>query len=307
MKRLFTFLKQVVKEFSDNSVVKYSAALSYYTIFSLAPMLIIIIAVSGFFFGKEAIQGEVYTQIKDFVGGDAALQIQSMIQNTQFTKGSPIATLISIIALVIGGTGIFGEVQDSLNKIWGLKIKTKKAWWKLILNRLISFSLIISLGFVLIVSLLLNALLAVIGSRLNNIFSGNERVFIFLINYILSFGITVLLFTVIFKVLPDARIKWKDVFIGAIITAFLFVIGKWGISYYLGRNNMSNVYGTAGSIIVIMVWTYYSSLILYLGSIFTKIYAKEYGGKIRPNDYSVWIKMEEIPVSNIPIKEEMTK
>lgn len=303
-KNLFNFFKQIVREFGDSNILKYSASLSYYTIFSLAPMLIIIISICGFLFGKDAIQGQVYVQIKDFVGSDAALQIQEMIKNTHLTKDSFIATLIGIIILLIGGTGIFGEIQDSLNKIWGLKIKPKTNWWKVVLNRLISFSLIISLGFVLMVSLLVNALLAVLGDHLNQLFSGSEKVFIPLINNLLSFGINVFLFGVIFKVLPDAKIKWKDVLIGAFITSVLFVLGKLGISFYLVKSNMANIYGTAGSVIIIMIWTYYSSLILYIGAIFTKIYAKEYGGKIRPNDYSVWIKLEEIPVANIPVKEE---
>ena len=177
-KNLFNFFKQIVREFGDSNILKYSASLSYYTIFSLAPMLIIIISICGFLFGKDAIQGQVYVQIKDFVGSDAALQIQEMIKNTHLTKDSFIATLIGIIILLIGGTGIFGEIQDSLNKIWGLKIKPKTNWWKVVLNRLISFSLIISLGFVLMVSLLVNALLAVLGDHLNQLFSGSEKVFI---------------------------------------------------------------------------------------------------------------------------------
>ena len=308
MKRKFSlyhFFKQVIAEFIDDNVMKYSAALAYYTVFSLAPMLIIIISICGALFGKEAVQGQVYGEIKDLVGGPAAFQIQDTIKNIHLTKDTPIATIFSIIVLIIGGTGIFGEIQDSLNKIWGLKVIAKKAWWKLILNRLLSFSLIISLGFVLIVSLLLNALVTIIGNRLNNLLSGSGKVFIPIINNILSFGITSLLFAIIFKVLPDAKIKWRDVSIGAFITAVLFTLGKFAIGYYLGRSNMATIYGAAGSVIIIMLWAYYSSVILYLGAEFTKVYANEHGTKIQPTDYSEWIKIKEIPVEEITLKKEV--
>ena len=302
---LYHFIKQVIVEFVDDNVMKYSASLAYYTVFSLAPMLIIIISICGALFGKEAVQGQIYGEIKDLVGGPAALQIQENIKNIHLTKDSPVATIFSVIVLVIGGTGIFGEIQDSLNKIWGLKVKTKKTWWKLILNRILSFSLIISLGFVLIVSLVLNALIAIIGDRLNNLLSGVGKIFIPIIDNVLSFGITTLLFAIIFKVLPDAKIKWKDVSIGAVITAILFTLGKLGIGYYLGRSNMATIYGAAGSVIIIMLWAYYSSVILYLGAEFTKVYANEHGTKIQPSEYSVWVKIEEIPVSEVTLKKEV--
>lgn len=302
---LYHFIKQVIVEFVDDNVMKYSASLAYYTVFSLAPMLIIIISICGALFGKEAVQGQIYGEIKDLVGGPAALQIQENIKNIHLTKDSPVATIFSAIVLVIGGTGIFGEIQDSLNKIWGLKVKTKKTWWKLILNRILSFSLIISLGFVLIVSLVLNALIAIIGDRLNNLLSGIGKIFIPIIDNVLSFGITTLLFAIIFKVLPDAKIKWKDVSIGAVITAILFTLGKLGIGYYLGRSDMATIYGAAGSVIIIMLWAYYSSVILYLGAEFTKVYANEHGTKIQPSEYSVWVKIEEIPVSEVTLKKEV--
>jgi len=302
---LYQFNKQVVLEFIDDNVMKYSASLAYYTVFSLAPMLIIIITICGKIFGKEAVQGQMYGEIKDLVGNAAALQIQENIKNIHLTKETPVATIFSILLLVIGGTGIFGEIQDSLNKIWGLKVKTKKAWWKLILNRLLSFSLILSLGFVLIVSLLLTALIDIIGNRLNNVLLGSGKIFIPIIDKLLSFVITSLLFAIIFKVLPDAKIKWKDVSIGAIITAVLFTLGKIGIGYYLGQGNIANIYGAAGSVIIIMLWTYYSSVILYLGAEFTKVYANSHGTSIQPNEYSVWIKIEEVPVTTIALKKEI--
>ena len=304
---IFTFTKKVVLEFLDDNVMKYGASLSYYTVFSLAPMLIIIISICGQFFGRDAVQGQVYGEIKDMVGSEAALQIQDTIKNIHLTKDTPVATTISIIVLLIGGTAMFGEIQDSLNRIWGLKVKAKKTWWKLILSRLLSFSLIISLGFVLMVSLVLNAVIAIIGDRLNHLIAGVDRVFIPVIDNLVTFGITTLLFAVIFKVLPDAKIKWKDVTVGAFITAILFTLGKIGIGYYLGRSNMATIYGAAGSVIIIMVWAYYTSVILYLGAEVTKVYATQYGSKIQPSDFSEWIITEQIPVANATLKEEVLK
>jgi membrane protein len=304
---IFTFTKKVILEFMDDNVMKYGASLSYYTVFSLAPMLIIIISICGKLFGRDAVQGQVYGEIKDMVGSAAALQIQDTIKNIHLTKDTPLATLVSIVALFIGGTAMFGEIQDSLNKIWGLKVKAKKAWWKLILSRLLSFSIIISLGFVLMVSLLLNAVITIIGDRLNRLIAGVERVFIPVIDNLLTFTITTFLFAVIFKVLPDAKIKWKDVTVGAFITAILFTLGKIGIGFYLGSSNMATIYGAAGSVVIIMVWAYYSSVILYLGAEVTKVYATQYGGKIRPSEYSEWIITEQIPVANATLKEEVPK
>ena len=175
---LLQFLKQVTMEFIDDNVLKYSASLSYYTIFSLAPMLIIIISVSGFLFGREAMEGSIYNELKGFLGSTAALQLQETIKNIHLSKDTSFATITSIIILLIGATGIFGEIQDSMNRIWGLKVMTKKVWWKLILTRLLSFSMILCLGFVMIVSLLLNALVAIIGSSLNKFISGAGDSFI---------------------------------------------------------------------------------------------------------------------------------
>ena len=304
---IWSFTHKVILEFMDDNVLKYGAALSYYTVFSLAPVLVIIISICGFLFGRDAVQGQLYNEIKDLVGSEAALQIQEMIKNIHLTKDTPLATITSIIVLLIGGTGIFGEIQDSLNRIWGLKIKAKKAWWKLLLSRLVSFSVIISLGFVLMVSLLLNALIAIVGHRLNQMVAGIGNIFIPFIDHLLTFIITTLMFAVIFKVLPDARIKWKDVIVGAFITAILFTLGKIGIGLYLGQSATATLYGAAGSVVIIMVWAYYTSVILYLGAEVTKVYATQYGGRIQPNDYSEWIIIEEIPVPNATLKEEVLK
>ena len=301
---LFKFIKQVMVEYIADNVLKHSASLAYYTTLSLAPMLVIIITVSGWLFGKEAMRGEIYGEINGMVGSEAALQIQSTIQNIHLNSNTPVATIISLIILLIGATGIFGEIQDSLNKIWGLKTTSKRIWWKLILDRLISFSIIISLGFVLVVSLALNAVVAAVSNKLTVFMGGLGETFVLVVDNIISLLITSVMFATIFKVLPDAKIKWKDVFIGALITSFLFMAGKLAIGFYLGHSNLTSVFGAAGSIIVVMIWVYYSSATLYLGAVFTKVYATDFGGKIYPNDYAVWIKVEEVPVANVTLNEE---
>jgi len=299
----FTFLKQVFVEFIGDNILKYSASLAYYTVLSIAPLLVILLTISGFLFGKEAINGQLYGEINKLVGPDAALQIQSSIQNIHLNKDNVFATTVGIIVLTIGATGIFGEIQDSLNRIWGLKIKAKKAWWKVFIDRLVSFSLILSLGFVLIVSLVLNAIAAAISDKIIAMLPGKGgNILLLVIDSGVTLLITTILFGSIFKVLPDAKIKWRDVTVGAFITACLFLVGKYGIGYYLGRSGLGSIYGAAGSIMILMIWVYYSSAILYLGAVFTKVYATDFGGKISPSVFSEWIKVEEIPVAEVHLK-----
>ena len=294
IKHAFLFLKLVIINFIDDKALKFSASLSYYTVFSIAPFLAIIISFSSFFFGREAIQGELYPQIIGLVGQDAALQIQQMITNIHLSKNNFFAASVSFIILILGATGIFSEIQDSINHIWGLKSKPGKGLVKMLLNRVISFSLIISLGFLLMVSLLLNTLVDALIKQLMKLMPGKSVYLVTFANNCLMFILISLLFGIIFKVLPDAKIKWKDVMVGAVTTAILFMIGKLGIGFYLGHSNLGVIYGTAGSIIIVMLWVYYSAVILYFGAEFTKVYAKRYGGEILPDDYAVWIKTKEI-------------
>lgn len=305
IKGVYHYIKQVFTEFIEDDVLKYSASLSYYTVFSIAPLLIIIISVCGALFGKEAIQKQLYGQINEFIGSKAANEIQDIITNIHLTGNNIFATIIGIIVLLVGATGIFGEVQDSLNKIWGLRVKTKKTWWKLGINRLLSFSIIICIGFVMMVSLVLNALIAAFGNFLAKYFSEFSVIFLQITDNVLSFVITTFLFSLMFKILPDAKIKWKDVLIGGIITSVFFTLGKLAIGYYLGSSKIATIYGAAGSVMIVMVWVYYSSIILYLGAEFTKVYAKLYGGKIFPNEYAIWIKTEETQVANPVLKHKV--
>lgn len=302
--KTYSYIRQVFKEFSADNILKYSASLAYYTVFSIAPLLVIISTLSGIFFGKEAVNGQVYKQLNELVGSAAALQIQDIIKNIHLTGNNFVASVISIIILLIGATSIFGEVQDSLNKIWGLRVKTKKIWWKLILTRLLSFSLILTIGFIMIVSLILNAIVSAFGDFLSRYIHHFSVYFIETTEAALSFLVASFLFSLMFKLLPDAKIKWKDVLFGGFITAIFFTLGKIGIAYYLGKSNLTTLYGAAGSIIIIMVWVYYSSIILYLGAEFTKVHANLFGRKIQPNEFAEWIVTEERQASTPHLKKK---
>ena len=294
LKTIYNLLRNSVTQFINDDAIKLSASLSYYTIFSLPPLIIIIITLVGYFFGVEAIRGEVYGQIKDFVGNNAAVQIQETIKNIQLTRDTPLATTIGIIALAFGATGVFNEVQTSINLIWGIKIKPAKGIIKLILNRLISFSMIIVMGFLLLVSLLINTLLDILSLHLQNYFSHITVSVFYVLNVLLVFSVITVIFMTVFKVLPDGKVHWKDSLIGAAFTALLFMVGKFAISEYLGNSSITSVYGAAGSVIVILLWVYYSSIILYFGAEFTQVYATTYGKKIVPNNYSVKFVMKEV-------------
>lgn len=293
IKFFFSTFWQAINEFIDLKVPKMSAALSYYTIFAMAPMLIIVIKVSSVFaIGKP--QDTIFHAIEGFVGADAAKQIQSLIENAAISPSASIASIVSIIALIFSATGVFAEIQDSINIIWQLKPKPKKGWLKLLINRLLGFSILISLGFILLVSLILSSLLDTLAARIISHFPDLNIILVFGINYGLSFVITLLLFSIIFKFLPDAKIRLKDVFSGALATTILFILGKFGIGYYLQHNKMATMYGAAGSVIILLSWVYYSAMILYFGATYTKVNAIRSDRKIQPNEYAVWVEQVEI-------------
>ncbi len=303
IKRYFNLLKDTASAFSQDNCVKLSASLSYYTIFSIGPLLVIIISLSALFLGRDAVQGKLYGQISGLIGSDAALQVQEIIKNSQHKNSGILGTIIGTVILIIGATGIFTEIQDSINFIWSLRAKPKRGLIKLLINRLLSFSLIVSLGFLLLVSLVVSALLDVLSERLTRLFAETTVYIFYVLNFAIIFAIITVLFGIIFKVLPDGRIKWKDALVGASFTAILFIIGKAGISYYLGRSNLGATYGTAASVIIILTWVYYTSIILYFGAEFTKVYALEFGGGIVPNDTAVFIiKREAKEIDTKPIE-----
>jgi membrane protein len=286
-------MKGTFSGFISHNALKLSAALSYYTIFSLAPLLIIIISLSGIFFGDEAVNGRIFGQISGLVGSEAALQIQEIIKNVKLSNSNTYAAIFGITILLIGASGVFAEIQDSINFIWGIEAKPKRGLMKYIYNRVMSFSMIGSVGFLLLVGLIVNSLVDVLSSRLAEIFPKDLVYLFYVVNVLLVFGIITTLFTIIFKTLPDGKIDLRDCAIGASFTSVLFMIGKFAIGFYLGSYNMASIYGAAGSIIIILLWVYYSAIILYFGAEFTKVFAYTHGNKIIPNKYTVHIHKEE--------------
>jgi len=296
IKAYWTILKQTFSDFIDDKVLKLSASLAYYTIFSVAPMLIVIIFFCDLFLGREAIEGTLYSQIKGLVGSDAAIQVQQMIRNASLSQDMSWATIIGFVTLFIGATGVFAEIQDSINTIWRLKSKPKKGKGlvRMVMNRLQSFSLVVSMGFILLVSLVVNGIIEIFNQRLASLFPEVAMFVIYLVNWSITFLVITALFAVIFKVLPDARIRWRDVIVGSIATAILFMLGKFAIGVYLGASKVGSTYGAAGSIVIILLWVYYSAAILYFGAEFTRVYVQHFGARIYPNDYAVWIKQVEV-------------
>ncbi len=289
-------IKLSFSDFFTLNILKLSGALAFFTIFALPGLLIIIIWFSDLFYGRDAVEGSVYRQIEGFVGHSAALDIQETIRNATTTSGGNFATIVGIGALIIGATSAFSEIQDSINHIWRLKTKPKKGmgFLKLIFDRLLSFSMIITLGFILLVSLVINGGMDFLFSKFMERYPDLTVVLIYILNIIVTYFITAFIFAAIFKVLPDALIRWRHVWTGAFVTAGLFMAGRFLISYYLGHNRMTSAYGAAGSIIVMLLWVYYSSMILYFGAAFTHAYAKFRGRDIYPNSYAVMVKQIEV-------------
>jgi membrane protein len=291
-KNSWGLLKDTFDSFLEDNAIKLSASLSYYTIFSLPPLSIIVLSITGFFFGKEAVRGQFFGQINGLVGNEAAIQIQDTIKNIELSDSNIFATIFGSIMLLIGASGVFVEIQSSINYIWGLKAKPDKGLFMFVKNRLMSFSMIAAVGFLLLVSLTVNTVMDILNARLVAYFPDLTLYVFYILNIVILFASTTLLFSIIFKTLPDGTMTRKDTFIGAAFTSFFFMLGKFAIGFYLGNSTVASIYGAAGSVIIILVWVYYSAIILYFGAEFTKIYSSRYGKKIIPNDYAVEIKKE---------------
>jgi membrane protein len=299
LKTVVRLLKETAQEWQEDKVSLWAAALAYYTMFSLAPLLLIAITVAGGIFGEEAARGQLDNQLQGLLGQDGAAVVQSMLQNTQkSSSGGIVATVIGIGTLMFGASGVFGQLQDALNTIWGVKPRPGLGWMSFVKSRFLSFAMVLVIGFLLLVSLMLSAILAGISTLFSNQF-GNFAILGQLLNFAISFGVITLLFASIYKFLPDVRLPWKDLWIGAAVTALLFNIGKFLIGLYLGSSGVTSTYGAAGSIIVILLWVFYSAQIILVGAEFTQVYARRRGGGMRPSKHAVRVKtvVEEMPDS----------
>ncbi|RYF84282.1 MAG: YihY/virulence factor BrkB family protein [Chitinophagaceae bacterium] len=293
-KPFFKIAKNTFSGFSNDKGLKLSASLAYYTIFALAPLLLLLISLAGIFLGKDAIQGKIFGELRGLLGTTAALQVQDMIASIELSGKSTVAFIIGIVTSLVGATSIFGEIQDSINSIWKVKAKPKRGWLKMLKDRLLSSSIIVSLGFLLVVSLVVNGALLAFTDRLSRMVPQITVFIAEILNVVISFLVITVLFATIFKVLPDVKIKWKDVRVGAIFTACLFMIGRFVIGLYISTTGAGSTFGAAGSLIVILLWVYYTAAILYLGAEFTQVYAEFKGHHIEPADFAVHIEQKEV-------------
>ena len=285
IKSTFRLLQEAVREWQEDKVSLLAAALAYYTVFSITPLLVIAIAIAGAVFGQDAAKGEILEQVNFLVGEQGAQAIEVGLNNASQPELSSIASIISVVVLLIGASGVFAQLQEALNTVWDVKAKPNQGIWNFIRKRLLSFGMVLVIGFLLLVSLILSAALSGVSKLQINLLPGLTSIWQ-LLNFGISFGFITLLFAFIYYYLPDVKIRWKDVWIGAIITALLFTVGKFAIGLYLGRGSLGSAYGAAGSLIVFLAWVFYSAQILLFGAELTQVYARKQGRRIRPNSHA---------------------
>lgn len=290
----FQILKNTVVGFMNEPSLKYSASLAYYTVFSVGPILVLMISLAGIFLGEEAIEGKVFTELRGLIGASVAKQVQDIIKNLSLSGKSNIALTISVITLLLGATTVFGDIQNSINSIWHVRPKVKKGWLKIVKDRLLSSSLVIGLGFLLVVTLIVNGIVIALTERLQLFFPDTSVQLFNVVNFLVSFGVIFLMFCIVFKVLPDVNIKWRTVRSGALFTAVLFVLGHFLIGLYIGNSGTESTYGAASAIVLILLWVYYTSAILYFGAVYTREYAIYKGTPIEPSEFAVYVEVKEV-------------
>lgn len=291
-KIIFRLLKQTFKEWQKDKASRLAAALAYYTVFSLAPLLIIAIAIAGAIFGEEAARGEIVGQIQGLVGKQGAEIIETAIENANKPDVSNVASIISIIFLLFGASGVFAQLQEALNTVWEVKPKPQQGILNFVRKRFLSFSAVLGIGFLLLVSLIVSALLSTLNNYMSGFLPGLDLLWQIL-NLAIAFGVITLLFALMYKFLPDVKIAWNDVWVGAIITTILFIIGKFLLGLYIGRGSFGSTYGAAGSLVIILAWVYYSAQILFFGAEFTQVYARKFGSRIVPDEHAIFESQEK--------------
>ena len=282
-KQFWLLVKEAATEWSRDRAPRLGAALAYYTIFSMVPLLIVIIAIIGLVFGQEAAHSAIMDQIRNLIGPQSAAAIKDMIHRADQPSSGIISTLIATVTLIAGAAGFFGQLKDALNTVWGIEPKEGRGIWGFVKDNFLSFATLLGTGFLLLVSLVVSTALAAIGKWFGNLLPIPEFV-LQVFNLLLSLVVITGLFTLIFKVLPDAHIAWRDIWVGAALTSVLFTIGKFAIELYLGKSNIGSNYGAAGSLVLVLVWVYYSVQILLYGAELTKVYANRMGERIQATE-----------------------
>lgn len=305
LKKIWDFTERVFDQWIEDRCPKLGAALSFYMIFSLSPLLVVAVFVAGLIFGDDAAQGEIVYQIEDMVGKEGAVIVQTALKNSRYSADGLTAIIISSVTLLIGSTIVFVELQDSLNQIWKVKSKPGRNLFKVIrdfiLGRFQSFAMVVGMGFLLLVSLLLSAVLSALNKYLSDTFLSLPSYVFAITDIVIPLFVIFILFMVIYKVLPDVSIHWKDVWVGALVTSALFVLGKYLIGLYLGSSTVASTYGAAGSLVIFLLWIYYSAQILFLGAEFTKVYVERIGKGVKTSDK--FMRYEE---SQLEVKEDST-
>lgn len=282
----WSLLRQTFTEWSDDKAPQLGAALAFYTALSIAPLLVIALAVSAFFLGDEAAQGKIISELQTIVGPEGGKAIEDMVANANQPTTGSIAAALSIVTLLFGASGVFGQLQSALNDIWNVKPKPGRGLWGMLRDRFLSFAMVLGVAFLLLVSLVITAGLAAVGNAAN-VLPDSMAWMGQALNFAVSLLVITVLFALMFKYLPDVKIGWRDVWLGAIVTALLFAAGKFAIGLYLGHSSMTSSYGVAGSFVVLLVWTYYSAQIFFFGAELTQVYANRHGARIVPSDDAV--------------------
>jgi len=300
---LWKLVRQAITAWMDDGAASMGAAISYYTIFSLAPLLLIVVSLGGLVFGPDAVRGEIFMQLDGLLGGDAARAIQDLLASVNKPAQGIAATVAGVALTLVGATSVFGELQGALDRIWRAPAAEKSAGaaglWRLLRTRLLSFGMILGIAFLLIVSLALGALMAALGKWWGGVFTGWELAMQFA-NEVLSFALTTIVFALIYKLMPRVTVRWEDVWLGALVTAMLFTIGKFLIGLYIGKSGIASGFGAAGSLIIVLVWVYYSAQIFLIGAEFTSVYAHSFDPAREPGQQApAGDRVSALPLSQV--------
>jgi membrane protein len=302
MAAITELFKKTYREWSEDKAPRLGAALSYYTIFSIAPLIVIVVAIAGFFFGTDAVQGEMRQTMTGMLGESGAHAIDDMVSAASHRGQGTVATIVGMIMLIAGASGVFGELQSSLNTIWEVEPKPNRGFWGLIRDRFLSLTMVLGTAFLLLVSLVISTALGAM-QKYSGGLPGGEMIW-HVVNIGVSFAIISLMFALIFKYVPDATIGWRDVWIGALVTAALFIVGKTAIGLYLGRSSVSSAYGAAGSLAIVLLWVYYVSQIFFFGAEFTQVYANTHGSRVEPEADAIPLTDEAREQQGAPHRDE---
>ncbi|MDP9000095.1 MAG: YihY/virulence factor BrkB family protein [Myxococcota bacterium] len=283
---LWSLVKETATDWNDHNAARLAAALACYTLLSIAPLVVLSVAVAGLAFGDQAARGEISAQIGAVVGADAAHAVEAIVVNAKTPSSGIIGTVFGIVVLLFGASGVFGELESALNTIWGVAPKPGRGWKGLVMDRFFSFTMVIAVAFLLLVSLVMSAALAATGKFFSSSLPGGDALWQ-VVNFIVALGITTLLFGIVFKYVPAAKIDWRDVWLGAVVTAVLFGVGKLLLGLYIGRSSITSAYGAAGSLVALVIWVYYTSQIVFMGAEFTQVHARRSGRRVQPADNAV--------------------